>query len=503
MQTSTRAAYPALTRTIDADIAIVGAGITGLTTAYLLKQAGKTVAVAEMNRVGSGATGYTTAKLTVGHNLIYADLIAKHGERAARLYAESNQAAIERIAGLVAELGIGCDFERAANYVYTEAEACVEALENEADAARRIGVDAELTSNTDLPFDVRAALRVGEQAQFHPLKYLLDLAARVAGDGSHVFEETRVTDVRGRDPYVVETSGGSIRATHVVVATQMPFLHRGLLFAKAHPEKSYAVSARVDADAAPRAMYISVEQPTRSIRSTPRPDGARDLIVGGEGHKPGTESDTRRRYAALEAFARERWGIDEIEHRWSTHDYIPVDRLPYIGRLRGDEDRILTATGFAKWGLTKATLAAEILADSVLGRANAWASLYDASRVNARQSAFRFAQENGQVALRFVADRLRPRDDDGALDRLARGEATIVRSGGRQYAVYKDDAGDLHAVSPRCPHLGCLVGWSSADRTWECPCHGSRFAATGALMQGPATRDLEPLPLPSATSRTA
>jgi glycine/D-amino acid oxidase-like deaminating enzyme/nitrite reductase/ring-hydroxylating ferredoxin subunit len=496
MATSPETSYPPLAGAVDADVVVIGAGITGLTTAYLLKRAGKTVVVAEMNRVGSGATGYTTAKLTVGHNVIYADLIAKHGEDAARLYAESNQAAIARIEGLVADLDIDCDFERTDNLVYTQAEACVESLEKELDATRSIGVEAELTSTTDLPFDVRAALRVGEQAQFHPLKYLYAVAARVDGDGSHVFEETRATAVDRGDPYVVETPHGAIRAGHVVVATQMPFLDRGLLFAKAHPEKSYAVSAPVDAERAPRAMYISVEQPTRSIRSAPRADGGRDLIVGGEGHKPGAEANTNRRYAALEAFARDHWGIGEIDHRWSTHDYVPIDRLPYIGPIGRTEPRVLVATGFAKWGLTKGILAAELLADTVLGDENRLAELYDATRSTARQSALPFAKENAHVAFRFVADRLRPRDGRDALDRLPPGAATIVRLNGRPYGVYRDDDATVHAVSPRCTHLGCLVGWNAADRTWECPCHGSRFAATGALMQGPATRDLEPATLP-------
>ena len=495
MATASETSYPSLTGAVDADVAVVGAGITGLTTAYLLKRAGKHVVVAEMNRVGSGATGYTTAKLTVGHNLVYADLIAKHGEDAARLYAESNQAALELIAELVAELDIDCDFERTANYVYTLAHDRVESLEEEAGAARRIGVDAELTTSTDLPFDVRAAIKVGEQAQFHPLKFLHALGAQVDGDGSHLFEETRVTDLAERDPYVVQTPRGSIRARHVVVATQMPFLHRGLLFTKAHPEKSYAVSARVDAGHAPRAMYISVEEPTRSIRSAPRTDGARDLIVGGEGHKPGVEADTNRRYAALEAFARDHWGISEIDHRWSTHDYVPVDRLPYIGRAGRTDPHVLVATGFAKWGLTKGVLAAQMLADTVLGRDNRTVKLYDASRVNAK-SALGLVKENAHVASLFVGDRLRPRDGRDALERLRPGEATIVRIQGRAYGVYRNDEGALHALSPRCTHLGCLVGWNGADRTWECPCHGSRFAATGELMQGPATRDLEPETLP-------
>jgi len=343
---------------------------------------------------------------------------------------------------------------------------------------------------------VRAAIKIGEQAQFHPLKYLHAVAAQVDGDGSQLFEETRATAVDGRDPYVVETPNGSTRARHVVVATQMPFLHRGLLFAKAHPEKSYAVSARADAERAPRGMYISVEQPTRSIRSAPRADGGRDLIIGGEGHKPGDEPDTNRRYAALERFARDHWQVGHIDHRWSTHDYVPVDRLPYIGTISRTEPRVLVATGFAKWGLTKGVLAAQLLADSVLGHENPLAELYDASRSTVRQSALPLAKENAHVAFRFVADRLRPHDGRDELERLAPGEATIVRINARLYGVYRDDDATVHAVSPRCTHLGCLVGWNAADRTWECPCHGSRFTATGALMQGPATRDLEPETLP-------
>ena len=491
-----KAGYPPLSTTVAVDVAVIGAGITGVTAAHLLKRAGKTVALVEAAGIGHGATGYTTAKLTVGQSLVYRNLIDSFDVETARGYARSNQEAIERVEALVREEAIECDFERASNFVYTESAEKAEELEQEVEAARAAGIDAVLTTETDLPYPVRAAIRVDDQAQFHPWKYVAALARAVAGEGSHVFELTRARHVRSGDPCVVETPSGSVRARHVVVATQLPFLDRGFFFAKAHPTKSYAVAASV-ADA-PRGMYISIDEPTRSVRSTPGGDGRRVVIVGGEGHKPGADPDTEARYAKLERFLEERFGVQGVEYRWSTHDYMPVDKLPYIGRLRRGDDRVMIATGFAKWSMTKGTLAASILVDAVLGRPNEWADLYDAQRLDVKQSALKFAKENGEVGLRFVRDRIWPRDGRDEVERLAPGEGTIARVGRKQYAVYRGEDGALQTLSARCTHLGCIVGWNPADRAWECPCHGSRFAADGTVVQGPATANLRRETLPGA-----
>jgi nitrite reductase/ring-hydroxylating ferredoxin subunit len=243
-------------------------------------------------------------------------------------------------------------------------------------------------------------------------------------------------------------------------------------------------------------MYISAEEPTRSVRSSPGPGGGRYVIIGGEGHKPGRDDDSRRRYDALERFLRDRFDAGEVEHRWSTHDYVPNDRLPYIGRLRRNDPHILVATGFAKWGLTKGVVAAAILTDAILGRDNEWAATFDAKRLRPKAAVRRFVTENGRVAGWFVGDRLRPRDGRDELTRLAPGDGTVVRIGGRHVAVHRDDEGRLQAVSARCTHLGCLVGWNRADRTWECPCHGSCFSDGGSLIQGPATKPLPTRKLP-------
>ena len=486
--------FPPLEDDIAVDVAIVGAGITGVSIAYLLKEAGKRVALLELGRIGQGTTGHTTAKLTVGQSLIYGRMRAAHGQEAARLYAESNQAAIAQMRELVSGERIDCDWEQASNYVYTESSAGLGQLEDELAAMREAGIAAELTRQTDLPYPVAGAIRVDDQAQFHPLKYLAGLVSGLPGEGSHVFEATRARGVRGGETCVVETTAGRVRADHVVVATQLPFLDRGLFFARAHPRKSYAVAAEVDAAAMPDGMYINVDEPTRSIRSAPGPGQSRFLIVGGESHHPGEDAD--RRYRALAAFMRERFDA-EAALRWSAHDYMPADGLPYIGRMPRGDRNIFVATGFAKWGLTKATIAARIVADAILGRPNPWAQLYDPGRLTLRASARSLAAENAQVAWRFLGDRLRPRPGEAELRRLAPGAGAVVRMGAGHLAVFRDDAGVLHVLSARCPHLGCLVGWSEADRSWECPCHGSRFTAQGELVQGPATEDLERRDLPA------
>jgi Rieske Fe-S protein len=284
----------------------------------------------------------------------------------------------------------------------------------------------------------------------------------------------------------VTTARGTVTADFAVLATHLPFLDRGGFFARAHPYRSYALSMRLRGDV-PEAMCISAEDPTRSLRPAP---GAR-LIVGGEGHKSGRDPDTRQRYAALEAWARSRFDVEEIEQRWSAQDYLTVDGLPYVGRLRRNEERVLVATGFRKWGMTNGTAAAQMLADAILGRDNAWQHAFDATRLAPRSSLVSFVRENIDVARRFLGDRFaRPRV--GTPSTLAAGQAGIIDYENRRTACYREQDGSIHAVSPTCTHLGCEVTFNTAERTWDCPCHGSRFDIDGHVLEAPAVQDLQP-----------
>ena len=488
--------YPPLEGDVDVDVAVIGAGITGLTAALLLKRAGKTVAVVESKRIVRGATGYTTAKVTSGHNLIYDDLGKRFGEEAARIYAESNEAAIERMARLVAEEGIECDFERKPNYVYAEAGGDVGQIEREVEAAQKAGLPASFATETSLPYPIAGAVRLENQAQFHPRKYLLAFAAAIDGDGSHVFEWTRALDVEEDGACVVTTDRGRVHAGDVVVATHLPFLDRGLFFAKAHPSRSYAIGAPIDESVAPDGMFINSGQPTRSIR-TMRDGDAVYLNVGGEGHKPGQAEDTLERYDRLEEFMRRHWQTGPVEYRWSTQDYTTVDRVPYVGRLRRGSEHVYVGTGYGKWGMTSGTVAAIILSDRILERENAWAELYEAKRLNPRASAKKFVKENAAVGVEFFGARLSG-GERRALDALGNGEGALLRVRGRKTAVYRDERGKLHALSPVCQHLYCIVSWNPAERSWDCPCHGSRYTGEGKVIQGPTVRDLKPRQLPEA-----
>ncbi len=487
--------YPPLAGDASVDVAVIGGGITGVTAAVLLKRAGRKVALVESKRIVRGATGYTTAKVTAGHGAVYAQLAKRFGEEGARIYAESQQAAIERIAELCSQDGIDCDFERKANFVYAESEQEAENLREEAEAARVAGLPASFVTETPLPFQVAGAVRLENQAQFHPRKYLLALAATIPGDGSHVFELTRAIDVDHGEPCTVKTDRGTLRARDVIVATHLPFLDRGLFFAKAHPHRSYALAAPIDPGAAPDGMFINAGQPTRSIRTMP--DGERlYLNVGGAGHKPGQADDMPQRYDELEEFLRRHWpSAGPVEYRWSTQDYLSVDHVPYIGRVRRGAKHLYAATGYNKWGMSSGTLAAMLLTDEIEGRENPWARLYRAKRLKPRASTGKFVKENAAVGARFFADRLK-RGAKRSPGELANGEGALIRVRGRKTAVYRDEAGALHALSPVCQHLYCIVAWNDAERSWDCPCHGSRYSGEGRLIEGPSVKDLKRRELP-------
>ncbi|MBD0328554.1 MAG: FAD-dependent oxidoreductase [Thermoleophilia bacterium] len=488
IESTPETSYPALADGLEVDIAVVGGGIAGITAAFLLQREGRSVAVVDSKRILHGATGYTTAKVTAGHSVSYSTLEGNFGREGARTYAEAQQGALELVARLVEELAIDCDFERKANYVYAESPDERATIEEEVEAALRAGLAAELVEETPLPYPVECAFRLPGQAQFHPRKYLLRLAEAVAGDGGRIFEQTRATGIEGSGPCRVVTDRGTLTARDVVVSSHLPFLDRGFFFAKAHPERSYAVACRISREQDPEGMYINLSPPTRSVR-TAYDEGGLLLLLGGEGHKPGAEPDTHARYGALEEFGRRHWGASEFPYRWSTQDYSPLDGVPYVGRLTRRGDHVYVATGFKKWGMTNGTAAAMILGDLVLGRDNPWAGLFDSKRLTPRASAPRFVKENATVARHFVGDRL-DRGEAAEVETVAPGEGRMLRVRGRKTAVYRDEGGRVHALSPVCTHMGCHVGWNPAERSWDCPCHGSRFGGDGTVIQGPATRDL-------------
>jgi glycine/D-amino acid oxidase-like deaminating enzyme/nitrite reductase/ring-hydroxylating ferredoxin subunit len=480
--------YPRLKGDLDSDVAVIGGGIVGVSAALDLAREGARVALLEARRIGSGATGYTTAKVSSLHGLSYAKLESSLGADVARAYGEANEDGLAEIANRVDELAIDCDFRRKPNLTYTESERNRASIMDEADAAKRAGLPAEFVADADeLPFPIAAAVCLSGQVELHPLKYLQALASAAAESGCLVHERSRVVSVEQGDPCRLLTEqGAAVTAPRLIVATHLPILDRGLYFALTHPERSYVLLARLRGDV-PEAMYLSDESPAHSLRSVPTEDGEL-LMVGGESHKAG-QSDSAERYEALEEWARERFEVASIEHRWAAQDNMPVDGLPFVGPLWPLSDRVLTATGLRKWGLAMGTTAARILADKALGRDHEWAGVFEPRRFHPLAGGPDLIKENVNSGFHFIADRILRRASE---EKLRPGEGAAVGAGLRQRAVYRDEGGELHSLSARCTHLGCIVGFNRAERTWDCPCHGSRFALDGEVLEGPAVHPLEP-----------
>jgi glycine/D-amino acid oxidase-like deaminating enzyme/nitrite reductase/ring-hydroxylating ferredoxin subunit len=355
------------------------------------------------------------------------------------------------------------------------------------EAARRAGLPATLVEATDLPYPISAAVRFERQAEFHPVRYLEGLARALEDEGVRIHEGTTAVSVAAGSPCRVETEAGhTVTAGAVVVATHLPFLDRGLFFARCHPERSYVVAGPYEGAEAREGMYLSTESPAHSIR-VHELDGRPWLLVGGESHKTG-QGDAAERYLRLEGWARERFRL-EPTLRWATQDQMPADGVPFIGPVDPVSSNVFVATGFRKWGLATGAAAGELLAALVEGQAHPSSGLFDTRRLRPRAGAASFVKENLNVALRFFGDRVVKR---AGAESIAPGEGRVVGAGLRQRAVYRDEDGTLHALSARCTHLGCIVNWNSGEKTWDCPCHGSRFGSRGEVIMGPAVHPLEP-----------
>ena len=484
-------AYPALDGELVVDVAVVGAGIAGISTAWELARRGRRVALLEADRVAAGVTGHTTAKVSALHTLIYDRLRRTRGAEAAALYARSQTEAIRHAAEVVEELGISCDWEDAASYTYAEDEGGVAELRAEAEAAREAGLPAEFVTETGLPFPVAGAVRVADQAQFHPRRYLLALVDDLVRQGAVVHEGTRVVRLKEGTPCRLTTEAGfTVTARDVVIATHYPVFDRALLFTRLSARRELVLAAPVPADADPHGMYITQEQRTRSVRTTPYDEGRRLLIVTGEHFTPGT-ADVDERFGLLADWATERFGPLDFTHRWATQDNDSTDSVPLVGPFHAGSRHSWVATGFGGWGMSGGIMAGRLLAEQITGHKSPWSDLYDPRRVlSAVREAPSFLKHQAQVARHFVGDRIGAAGG-GSVEAIAPGDGAVVRVGGHPCAVHRDEAGSLHAVSARCTHMGCLVGFNRAERAWECPCHGSRFDPEGHIIQGPATKPLE------------
>ena len=471
-----------------ADVCIVGAGIAGLTTAYLLAKEGRQVIVVDDGPTAGGETCRTTAHLVTALDDRFYQLERLHGADGARLAAQSHAAAIDRIERIVADENIDCDFARVDGYLFVPPGDDLSQLETELAAAHRAGLtDVTRVDRAPLEtFDTGPALKFPRQAQFHVLKYLNAVAAAAKRLGVRIFNGTHVERIKGGDDAAVETPRGVIRAGAIVVATNSPVNDLVAIHTKQAAYRTFVVGARVKAGTVPRLLLWDTPDPYHYVRLQPA-DGHDVLIVGGEDHKTGQADDGEDRFGRLEAWTRERFPVERFEFRWSGQVMEPIDSLALIGRNPLDSDNVYIATGDSGNGMTHGTIAGMLLTDLIAGRENPWTNLYDPSR-KTLGAAKEFARENLNVAAQY-ADLVTPGEVDD-VSQIRPGDGAILRRGVGKVAVYRDDEGVLHERSAICTHLGCVVRWNSAERTWDCPCHGSRFQTDGHVVNGPAISPL-------------
>jgi glycine/D-amino acid oxidase-like deaminating enzyme/nitrite reductase/ring-hydroxylating ferredoxin subunit len=482
-----------LDRDISGDVCVVGGGIAGITTAYLLGRQGKSVILLDDGPIGGGQTERTTAHLVNAIDDSYYVIERLHGDDGGKLVAESHTAAIDRIEKIVEEDQIECDFIRLDGYLFAPPDESLEVLERELEAAHRAGLkDVERVGRAPLrDFDTGPCLRFPRQGQFHPLKYLIGLAKAIARDGGRIFTDAHVEKVTGGSSVLVQTSRAfKVSAAAVVVATNTPINDLVAIHTKQAAYLTYVIGATVPHGSVTKALYWDTLDPYHYVRLQGAADAASQdfLIVGGEDHKTGQRDDAADRYSRLEAWARARFPMmGEVEFRWSGQVMEPIDGLAFIGRNPMDKDNVFVATGDSGMGMTHGTIAGILLTDLILGRANPWESLYDPARKTLR-AASEFAKETTNMVNQY-AGWLTP-GDLSSLEEITPGSGAVLRRGLKKVAVYRDEHGSFHAYSAVCTHLGCIVTWNSSEHTWECPCHGSRFDRKGRVLNGPAIRPL-------------
>lgn len=482
--TAKKESYPSLDQDMDTEVLIVGGGITGLMAAWCLLQEGRKAVIVEGRQIGSGVTGHTTAHLTTSVDLSYQHLAGSHSKEAAKLVAEAALTAINLVGEADSTLGLDAHYKKLVAYEYAETDDQVAELQREFDAAREAGVAVEwLDSAEGLPFKTLNAIRYKQNARFHPLRFLYNMAEKLRAGGVQIYEDSQVVKHDEKSDYVEVklSTGATISAQHLILATHSPlFLHP--VHTRIAPYRSYAVAFRTR-QTVPDVLYYDAWDPYHYIR---KEDGD-VVIIGGNDHKTGQTEDERDHLQELKAYVEDRFGVQEYLAEWSAQVFETADGLPFIGKSTTHK-QVYYATGYSGDGTLWGSFSGRLLADLVIGRPSKFAELFSPARLKLQAEAKEFLKENLNVAKEFVADRFQ--SDASDVKEVGLGEGKIVRQGIKQYAVYRDVAGALHVMSPTCVHMGCVVQWNTLEKTWDCPCHGGRYTATGDQLEGPPASGL-------------
>ena len=486
--------FKSLDKDISTDVCIIGAGIFGITCAYYLTKLGYSVAVLDKGEVGGRTTGHTTAKITSQHDIFYSYLLDSYGEDFAKKYLYSNQEAIENIYSIIKEENISCDFEWQNSFVYTTEKSELAKIQKEVSVVNSLGFPAQFVTKCGLPFPIEGSICFPKQAMFNPLLFLDGLCNCIEERGGNIFTHTLVTDVRkSGDSYVsFVTSENSKECTvtspFVIVATHYPFLNvPGFYFTKMYQSTSYLIA--ID----PKktlfsGMYISSSSPVYSFR-TANYKGRKLLLVGGSDHKTGSPTSYADSYGDLENVAKKYYPNCEVLFRWNTRDCIPLDKIPYIGEYSHLMPNCYVGTGFKKWGMTSANVAANIVVSKICGNTLDYSDIYDSTRVHPLKNFDEMKNILVQSGNSLIFDKLK--SPQMSFDEIKNNSGGIIEVNGQKVGIYKNGDGNIFAVKPFCTHLGCLLSWNDVDKTWDCPCHGSRFDAMGHNIYDPAFKDLD------------
>lgn len=481
--------FESLNSNLKADVCIIGAGIFGLSCAYYLSKAGLKVIVLEKDGIGEKTTGHTTGKITSSHGLFYTYLLNNFGEKFAHDYLFANEEAISNIKNIIDIENINCDFEYKSNFVYTTDKSEVNKIKTEVETVNSLGFPANFVTKVGLPFEISGAIQFKNQAQFNAISYLYGLCKSITNNSGKIFTHSTVIDVKNTgSSYFTYTSNANIESKYVILASHFPFLNfPGMYFTKMYQSSSYIIGIDTKKTLF-NGMYISSSSPVYSFR-TAKYNGKEILLLGGSEHKTGIAVNYAQTYGALEKYAKQLYPHCEILFRWDTRDCISLDKIPYIGPFSSTMDNIYIGTGFKKWGMSTSNVAANIVTDYILEKENKYAYLFNSTRLQPIKNRVEFKNILAESVNSLFLNKLK--NSKLSFDNISNNSGGIIEINNEKVGIYKDTSGNIFAVKPVCSHLGCLLSWNDADKTWDCPCHGSRFDYMGKNIYDPAVKDLE------------